>query len=125
MGLGMFAGLIVAVIALIAYYFTKKFAYWEDLGFDFVKPEFPLGNMKGVGTKAHMAIKCVEFYEAFKNKAKVIGLYMTTSPTLLVTNLDTLHHIMIKDFNSFHDRGMYVNKKVDPLSAHLVALEGK
>ena len=125
MGFNIFIGLVVAVVGLIYYWFNKKFYYWENHGFEYVKPEFPFGSISGVGYKVHFSVKSRAFYNEFKNKTKAVGLYFFTVPSILITNLDLLKHILVKDFNSFHDRGMYVNTKADPLSGHLLALEGE
>lgn len=125
MSLNVVIGLIVAIIALIAFWFKKKFSYWEDRGFKFIKPEFPFGNLKGVGFKVHFSQVTQKFYEQYKTKAKAIGLFFFTSPIVLITDLELVKHILVKDFNNFHDRGIYFNEKSDPLSAHLFAIEGE
>lgn len=125
MSLNVFISLIVAAVGLIAYYFRRKFSYWEEHGFDFVTPEFPFGNVKGVGYKIHFSLKSQEFYNEFKGKAKAIGMYFFTAPVVVVVDLDTIKHVLVKDFNNFHDRGLYVNTKADPLSGHLFAIEGQ
>ena len=125
MGLNTFIALIITVIGLVAYWFKKKFSYWENRGFKFITPEFPFGSLKGVGFKIHFSQKSAKFYNDYKNKAKAIGLYFFTAPVVLVTELDTVKHILVKDFSSFHDRGLYFNKQADPLSGHLFALEGE
>lgn len=125
MGFGTFLALIGAVSGLIAYWFNKKFSYFEERGFAFVKPEFPFGSLKGVGYKIHFSQKTKLYYREFKDKAKAIGLFFFTAPTVLILDLDTIKHVLVKDFNNFHDRGLYVNKKGDPLSGHLFAIEGE
>lgn len=115
MSLNVVVGLIVAVIGLVAYWFKKKFSYWEDRGFQFVKPDFPFGSLKGVGYKVHFSQKTRQFYEQFK-KEKAVGMYFFSAPTVLLTDLNTIQHVLVKDFSNFHDRGIYSNASSDPLS---------
>lgn len=124
MGWNIFISLVVAVVVLIAFWFKKKFSYWEDHGFQFIKPEFPFGSLKGVGFKVHFGEKSKAFYCEFRNKAKAVGMYFFVAPVILITDLDVVKHVLVKDFNNFHDRGLYVNTKTDPLSGHLFAIEG-
>lgn len=125
MGLNTFIGLFVIAVGLVAYYFKRKFSYWEEHGFEFIKPEFPFGSLKGVGYKIHFSQKTKVFYNELRNKMKAVGLYFFTAPVIFILDLDTVKHILVKDFNNFHDRGLYVNKETDPLSGHLFAIEGE
>uniref|UniRef100_T1PEG5 Cytochrome P450 n=1 Tax=Musca domestica TaxID=7370 RepID=T1PEG5_MUSDO len=43
----------------------------------------------------------------------------------LIIDLDLIKNILIKDFANFHDRGVFNNVEDDPLTGHLVALEGE
>lgn len=117
--------LLAISIGLIFLWAKKQFRYWEDHGFEYLKPVlFPFGNLKGVGYKVHLSEITLAAYKKYKSKAKVLGLYFYTTPVVYALDLEVIKHVMIKDFNNFHDRGLYMNTKVDPLSGHLFSLEG-
>lgn len=42
----------------------------------------------------------------------------------MINDPDLIRFVMTKEFSSFHDRGMYCNEKIDPLSGHLFLLPG-
>ncbi|KAG5669757.1 hypothetical protein PVAND_000051 [Polypedilum vanderplanki] len=122
--LEVFLALFLVALGLCVFFIKKKFSYWKERGFDYIEPEFPFGNLKGVGYKIHFSELSREYYERYKNKTSAIGLYFFTQPVVFLTNLDAVKNILVKDFYNFHDRGLYVNTKSDPLSAHLFAIEG-
>ena len=64
-------------------------------------------------------------YAKFKNKTKALGVYYFHEPVLIPYDLDLIQNILVKDFNNFTDRGMFVNEEGDPLSAHLFSLDGQ
>lgn len=125
MGIASFFSLLAVVAGLIAFWFRKKYSYFEERGFVYEKPEFPFGCLRGVGSKFHFSQKSKRVYDAFRGKAKVVGLYFFTAPAVFVLDLDTVKHVLVKDFSNFHDRGLYYNTKSDPLSGHLFAIEGE
>lgn len=65
------------------------------------------------------------FYNQFKGSAKMIGLYFTTQPAVLALDLDLIKRVLITDFDVFDSRGVYVNEKDDPISAHLFSIGGQ
>ena len=65
-----------------------------------------------------------ESYERFKSNP-FHGLYMFHIPHLVINDPDLIRLIMIKDFAHFHDRGLYYNNEVDPLSGHLFFMPGE
>lgn len=97
----------------------KKLNVLQEKGVPCLEPSFPLGNMSGIGTKVHFNERCQEIYEAFKKTDKIAGFYSMFEPTLLLTDLDLIKDVLIKDFNSFTDRGVYYHKEADPVSAHM------
>lgn len=56
---------------------------------------------------------------------RVFGMYTFFKPNLVITDLDLVRTVLTKDFGSFHDRGMFCDEKIDPLSGHLFLLPGK
>jgi cytochrome P450 family 6 len=108
----------------IYFYFKYKFTYWESIGVPFIKPRFPYGNVQGRKRKYHSSQVFQRFYNELKHQGIFGGVYFFTRPACLITDLNFLKKIMIKDFAYFHDRGAYSNVKDDPLSGHLLNLEG-
>lgn len=65
-----------------------------------------------------------ESYDRFKSQP-FHGMYMLHVPHLIINDPELIRLIMVKDFNYFQDRGLYFNKEIDPLSAHLFFLPGE
>ncbi|XP_071447749.1 cytochrome P450 6a2-like [Hetaerina americana] len=64
------------------------------------------------------------FYQRFEGHP--YGGYMSVwEPTFLVREPALIKQILIKDFSHFHDRGVVVDEKNDPLTAHLFNLSGQ
>lgn len=113
----------VIVITLIYFWIRKRFAYFEDNGFLFVKPVIPLGNLKGVGKEFHLVYKVLEYYKKFKGKAPAFGMFFSINPVVIITDLEIAKHVLVRDFDAFRNRGLYHNKRDDPLGCHLFTIE--
>lgn len=50
---------------------------------------------------------------------------MLYKPFLIVNDPDLIRNILTKEFTNFHDRGIFYNEEIDPLSGHLFQLPGK
>lgn len=123
MALGTFFAFLFIIISLAVYWIRKQYSTFEDTGFLHEKPEIPFGNIKGVGTKYHLIHIFKRLYDQFSKKAPVFGIYMFFRPNYVVTDLDLIKDILIKNFETFHNRGLFSSKEHDPLSAHLFTIE--
>uniref|UniRef100_A0AAG5D6R3 Cytochrome P450 n=1 Tax=Anopheles atroparvus TaxID=41427 RepID=A0AAG5D6R3_ANOAO len=103
----------------------KRFRYWTDRGIPQSKPELVFGNFREVSSKIHIADKFREIYHELKGQHPLAGFYMFFKPIALITDLELLKCVFVKDFQYFHDRGTYYNEKHDPLTAHLFNIEGQ
>jgi cytochrome P450 family 6 len=121
-----FTILIGAVLALVFALNKYYFSYWEKLGFKQLKsPKFLVGHAGPLFTKkASMGVLFSELYHEYKN-VRVLGVYMTYLPSLIITDPKLVQDIMIRDFTSFHDRPMPCDEKNDPLTSHLFNLPGQ
>ncbi|XP_055696260.1 cytochrome P450 6a9-like [Lutzomyia longipalpis] len=119
--------LVTVVTLLVAgyLYVKKKYQYWEERGVPYVKPQFPFGNIKGMGGSKHTSKLFADIYKQLKGQDVFGGIYFFTKPAIIPLDLEFLKNILVKDFQYFHDRGVYVNEKDDPLSGHLFALSGQ
>lgn len=97
--------LLIILITLIYIFFHKKFSFFKEQGISHVKPKFPLGNLQGIGSKYHLSEITRQVYENFKNEGKVVGFYNFVQPIYLVTDIETVKVITVKDFNNFVNRG--------------------
>ncbi|XP_038107240.1 probable cytochrome P450 6a14 [Culex quinquefasciatus] len=119
--------LIVALLILLAsaiLYVKHKFTYWSRRNVPFPEPNFPYGNFKELW-KSSAATFSSKIYAQMAHSGRFFGLYFFLEPILVVTDLDLIKAIMIKDFAHFPDRGQYCNARDDPVSAHLFNIEGQ
>ncbi|XP_053693184.1 probable cytochrome P450 6a14 [Sabethes cyaneus] len=108
----------------IYFYLNKKHSYWADRKVPHLKPEFFFGNGRTMSRTESVANLFQRFYRELKGRGPLGGIYLFTKPVAIVTDLELLKCIFVKDFQYFHDRGTYYNEKHDPLSAHMFNLEG-
>lgn len=106
------------------WYVRRSFAYWKSLNVPHSEPIFPFGNIKGLGKTTSFLQFMVNYYKTFKGTSKMCGLYFFMRPIGMLLDLDLIKNVLVKEFPSFNDRNFYYNEKDDPLSAHLVSLDG-
>jgi cytochrome P450 family 6 len=53
------------------------------------------------------------------------GMYIISRPLLFLRDPDLIKDVLVKDFATFHDRGVYMNEEIEPLSEHSFSLPGK
>ena len=108
----------ISIILATFYYFHFKFVgskCWKNKNIFHLKPNFLVGNIWKVNFLKSFASELNEIYFKYKNE-KLIGFWMFTKPVLLVTDLNLIKNILIKDFEYFHDHGLPVDFNVDHLA---------
>lgn len=67
------------------------------------------------------------FYDVYMKykEHRAFGIYVFFKPNLIITDPDLIRMVLTKKFRNFHDRGVFYNEKIDPLTGHLFALPGK
>ncbi|XP_017031097.1 probable cytochrome P450 6d5 [Drosophila kikkawai] len=115
--------LLITAATLLYVYLKWTFSYWDRKGFPSAGVNIPFGVLDSVRRKKHspgMAI--CDLYNS--TKGPVVGTYLSVRPALMVRDAQLAHDMLVKDFASFHDRGVYVDEKNDPMSAGLFHMEG-
>lgn len=115
----------VSILTIVYGYFKYSFGYWKQRNVPYDEPSIPYGNIKGVEKTLHLS-ECVKrIYDKCKpSGAKLFGMYFFARPLAVLLDADLIKNVMIKDFDNFDERGIYSNEEDDPLSAHLLALDG-
>lgn len=118
---------VILPLLLVAFLFLKKkFSFFEDNGIPHIKPSsWITGNVGDFGKKIHFAEFIHNLYAECKGKDVIAGFYGMFIPSFIVTDLELVKQITVKEFNIFTDRGMFVNEEKEPLTAHLFSLEGE
>lgn len=105
-------GIAVIIILAIYYYLTSTFNFWKSRG---IRGPYPISghlNFKDVTfTKVSVGDYMTEVYNVYKDEP-MIGIFIWTTPVLIVKDLDLIKDILIKDFSVFGDRGISTFKKV-------------
>ncbi|XP_011706828.1 PREDICTED: cytochrome P450 6k1-like [Wasmannia auropunctata] len=116
---------IVALSILYIYYKFVIFNFWRKRGVFYVEPVVPTGNVTAVVTgKVQTGVFLHDAYMKYKEH-RAFGMYIFFKPNLIIADPDLIQTVLTKEFGSFHDRGMYHNEQVDPLSNNLFFMPGK
>ncbi|GAB1868967.1 Probable cytochrome P450 6a14 [Camponotus japonicus] len=116
---------IVTLIIVYTYYKYVLFNYWRKRDVFYIEPVVPIGNLGALITKK---VSIGEFFHDFYVKYKehrAFGIYGFFKPTLIITDPDLIRIVLTKEFKKFHDRGMFCNEKIDPVTGNLFSLPGK
>lgn len=100
----------------------NKYQYFKERNVLHDTPIFPAGNFWKVGFSVHFIERINSIYRKFRGKDVLCGFYIMTKPVYLILDLDLIKNILVKDFYTFHDRGLYYNEVSDPLSAHMFSV---
>ncbi|EDW32573.1 GL10370 [Drosophila persimilis] len=111
-------------LALAYNFFRNTYSYWERKGVPNERPLPLIGNVKGIGTKYHFRDINQRIYDKFKGVAPFAGMFTFFKRSALIIDLDLIKQVLIKDFQYFQDRGVFNNVRDDPLTGHLLTLEG-
>nr|AQM57072.1 cytochrome P450 CYP6ER4 [Sogatella furcifera] len=118
---------VVILLLLISTLFFIRFHiynYWKRRGLVQAEGSLPWGSLKDflLGKKFIAQV----YADIYKQGAghPMIGYYSFLSPGLVIRNPDLLKRILVRDYDSFCDRGVYSNRELDPLSYHLFSTDG-
>ncbi|XP_049963087.1 cytochrome P450 6k1-like isoform X2 [Schistocerca serialis cubense] len=115
---------VVSAAALALYaWMSRCQRHWQRKGAPYVEPEVPFGNFRPVamGQKS-LGLFLQDIYNMAPG-ARYVGFYGFNRPMLLIRDPELIRDVLIKDFGTFHDRGIFFDEE-EPLNRHLFALTG-
>lgn len=115
--------LLLTIILGFYLYVWRAYKFWEINGVQSIESKFPWG-MEKPKNREHMCHTFNRYYTNFKAKEQLIGMYFFLQPVALITNVSLVKQIFVTDFQYFTSREFYYNEKYDPLSVHLISIEG-
>ncbi|XP_047988575.1 cytochrome P450 6B5-like [Leguminivora glycinivorella] len=105
------SSLIACCVFLIYALLTAKYSYWKKRGVHGPQPVPFFGNVKDTMLRrTNYMEQYKNFYQSFPD-CKVVGIYRAWHPALLIRDVDVLKHVMIREFDSFSDRGFSFSNK--------------
>ena len=120
----MFLTLVVLLLVAAVLFVKRQYSHWESVGIPNLKPTIPFGNLESIAKRERSFGTAI--YDIYKQtKEPFLGIYLIFKPAILVRDPELVKNILTRDFQSFHDRGVYCDPKSDPMSGSLFALPGE
>ncbi|XP_049788169.1 probable cytochrome P450 6a13 isoform X1 [Schistocerca cancellata] len=121
--LGDLAAVVLVVLAAAYVWFSHSFTYWTRRGVPQRQPQFPFGNVRqSVLGQTRFEFVVQDIYNELKGE-KYFGMYGFSRPLLVLTDPDLIRLVLVKDFDSFNNRGVPFNDR-EPLNHNLFFLTG-
>ncbi len=106
--------LIILVLTTIYFYFKHRHSYWERLGFAKMPEKVTFGTFFQDSSDFIR-----KGYEKFKSHSPAFGIFYRSNETLVLTDLELIHEILVKNFENFSDHGFSFNDFKDPLMRNI------
>jgi len=116
-----FIGVVVNVCIL---YLRSNYGYWTKRGVKFAKPSFVFGSFLDLILYRKSRVEVYQDIYRAGAGSPYVGVIQTREPALYVRDPEIIRLILTKDFSYFHDRGMSVDEKKNPLAGSLFTIEG-
>nr|XP_022918849.1 uncharacterized protein LOC111427781 [Onthophagus taurus] len=106
---------ILTLILLFVLYLKRRNDYWKNRKVPFEKANLLVGNMWETISISKNAADVYDYVYKKFDDAKYVGVMNFGIPTLLVKDPEIYERILIRDFSKFHDNGIYLDEKRDPI----------
>ena len=113
-----------SVLAVVYAYFKMAFTYWKKRNVPYVTPVFPFGNFTDVWFLRKNVGQVHQSNYMKLEGEKFGGFYTFTEPRFLFRDPDIIRNVLVKDFQNFHDHGLFRDEDIEPLSGHLFLIGG-
>ncbi|XP_025207718.1 probable cytochrome P450 6a13 [Melanaphis sacchari] len=111
------------IVTIIYYFCISTFKKWEKLNVPYVRPIPLFGNYLNVALgKDHVLELYNKIYYEFTGH-KYAGLFQMRTPYLMIRDPEIINDVLIKDFSSFPNRGIYSDFTANPFSNNLFFME--
>lgn len=108
-------------LSIFSYYLYFKVVistFWEKRLVPYEKPLFVLGNFWKIGISESFSTFIIKYYRKWKDQ-KMVGLWMFAKPMLIITDLNIIKSILVKDFDHFRDHGSHIDFENEPIAGKL------
>lgn len=115
------------VIVLYALIFRPAYRLWSSQAVPNFAPTFPMGNLTVFTMFRNFGDHMHEVYQRFHRSDATCdygGLFFLNKPVLLVLSPEFARTVLVRDFATFVNRGVYFDRSGDPLSNNLFFIEG-
>lgn len=112
-GTWMFSAMVYAFLTVYLFY-QYKFLHWRRHGIPASSPRFPFGDVWGIFRKAPGEV-LKDMYDRGKGH-RFVGVWFLFKPAILLRDPELIKEILVREFITFQERGIYMNEKSDPLS---------
>jgi len=100
--------LIALLISLLLFAARRSHGYWQRRGIPHDVPHPLFGNMKDWQKKKTIAQVFRDYYIKYKGSDyPFAGFYFFFQRNAVITDLDLVKRVLIKDFNHFENRGVF------------------
>ncbi|CAG9766537.1 unnamed protein product [Ceutorhynchus assimilis] len=111
----MFLIFVTVILVLIIFLIRYNLGYWKRKGVPGPKPWPIIGNIgSNLIGKMTMGEAIGEIYRKYEGYP-FAGLFRATKPVLLLRDPDLVHRVLVKDFKSFSNNEMVLDKNTDPI----------